>query len=155
MKKPFSLMLCLAALLCLLSGCAADRQAERSLSQTRERMLAAAELPEMRSVNAQSDDAQRKLSTITDVDYDKVMDFFIDYAADGAGYEISVIELKDKNDCSAVAESLETHKSRRIEQYRFYAPDQVPRAEKARVSVKGRRVAFVMCDDVEAVMKEF
>ena len=168
MRKNTAVLLCAVMAACLAAGCqnGAQRsegstgktaQSEQSadLSGLRDKMLAAAELPEMLSVTDKSSRPERKLATITDIDYQKTDGFFIDYAADGTAYEIAVIALKSADDMPSLEKSLRSHIQKRTEQYRYYAPGQVTRAESAKVVSDGKRAALIMCDDVKAVEKAF
>lgn len=155
MRKPAITLICILLMLAMLCGCDKKESADVDLHSLREKMLAASELPEMKSADSSDERAERNLLTLTDVKYDKVEDYFIDYAADGAAYEIAVIRMRSRDDAPAVKKDLEDHIANRAKQYRYYDPDQLPNAEKAIVAENGAYVALIMCDDPDAVKKAF
>lgn len=153
-KLPLLFLLCLMLAVGLLTGCG-EKQADVSLGDLRESMLKAASLPEMLSADSDSADAERNLTVLTDIAYDKVEEYFIDYAADGKAYEIAVIRLKDEKDAARVESDLKAHIASRAEQYRYYMPDQAANAENALTAVHGSYTALIMCDDPSAVKAAF
>ena len=156
MKKLLMLLLCAAVAIGSLTACGKNKtEDDFDMDALREDMLNASELPEMLSADSSGDNAERKLASLTDIDYDKVADFFIEYAADGSSYEIAVIRLKSADDVKTVEKDLHSHIESRTEQYRYYQPDQAPRAESAIVVTADTCVALIMCDDPSAVKAAF
>lgn len=148
------LFICLMLAVCLLTACGETQKAV-DLGDLRKSMLKAASLPEMLSVNSDDADAERNLTALTDISYDKVDAYFIDYAADGKAYEIAVIRVKDEKDAARVESDLKAHIASRAEQYRYYMPDQVANAENAVTAVQGSDIALIMCDDPSSVKAAF
>lgn len=80
------------------------------------------------------------------------------YAADGTAYEIAVVQLKDKADVTAAADSLKAHVQDRVQLYKTYEPEQTQRAESAVVKTDGSFVLLIMSDtpqNAETAFKEF
>lgn len=154
MKRFLPIFLCAALAFCLLGGCGTNQKSVR-LNDLRSAMLDAADLPEMLSAGSGDSSAERELTALTDIPYDKVEEFFIDYAADGKAYEIAVIRLKDEKDAEQVEKDLRDHIRSRVQQYQYYMPEQTANAEHAVVAVKGAYAALMMCDDPSAVKAAF
>ncbi len=156
MKKAIALILAAVFVLCAVSCGNKETEPTVSMYDLRVAMLGADEkLPEMISVSSSDEDAEKLFSYLSDADYSKVEGFFLSYAAEGGSYEIAVVALRDEGDVTAMKESIEKHVAGRIELYRNYKPDQVPRAEAAVVTVSGRYVALIMCDKEDAVREAF
>ncbi len=112
-------------------------------------------LPEMSRISSSDANAADLFTYFSKLDYEKVEAYFLSYAAKGTAEEIGVIALKDEKDANDCKETLEAHVKDRINLYKTYAPEQVPRAEKAVVLTEGRYVALVMCDEQKAVTEVF
>lgn len=154
-KRGLCLSLCIALLLTALLAACTVQKTDVDLQALRQELLAATTLPEMKSVSSTDDNAERNLQSITDIAYDKVAEYTIDYAADGAAYEIAVIRLRSESDTAELTKSLQKHIKSRTEQYRFYMPEQVPNAEAAIIAENGPYIALIMCDDPAAVEAAF
>ena len=150
MKKPSRILaglLCCTMILAGLCGCGGKEAPEVrvDMSKLQETMMAADDsLPEMKSINSTQEDAKELFSSLSDVDYDKVQDYFFCYAAEGTASEFAVVFVKDEEDVSEVEQSLRDHIESRILTYQNYSPDQVEIAEKALVFSNGNYVAYVM-----------
>lgn len=119
-------------------------------------MLAAdSAIPEMRTASSSDADAAAKFAYLSDIDYSKVLGYFLAYAADGMAYEIAVICLKDKSDAPAAEASVRAHLEGRVNLYKTYEPTQMQRAEDALVVTRDNCVALIMCDDTAAVKAAF
>lgn len=115
-------------------------------------------LPEMKVSGSWEENAEKAFSYISDLEYNKIHGFFLAYAADGMAYEIAVVQLKDKSDASAMADSLREHVRSRVQMYKTYEPQQVQRAESAVVKTDGDCVLLIMSDapqNAETAFKEF
>lgn len=115
-------------------------------------------LPEMKVSGSWDENAEKAFSYISDLEYNKIHGFFLAYAADGMAYEIAVVQLKDKSDASAMADSLREHVQSRVQMYKTYEPQQVQRAESAVVKTDGDCVLLIMSDapqNAETAFKEF
>lgn len=156
-KRTISLI---CAALCAVSLCACGGSSKQvSMYDLQKSMLEAdTSLPEMKVTGSWEDDANKAFAYISDLDYSKVSGYFLAYAADGMAYEIAVVQLKDKADASAAADSLKSHVQDRVQIYKTYEPKQTERAENAVVKTDGSFVLLIMCDDqqkVEAAFKNF
>ena len=92
---------------------------------------------------------------MSNLDYNKVQDYFLAYASDGMAYEIAVIRLRDKADVPAAEDSLREHLEGRVRLYKTYEPEQMSRAESAVIKSDGSFVMLIMCDDPTAVENAF
>ena len=156
MKELLSIFCCALIFVLLFSGCMKNnKNADVDLESLREQLICASALPEMLSVNSSSADAENNLTSISDIEYDKVDEYFIDYSSTGSAYEIAVIKLKSEDDVQQLESDLQEHVENRVKQYKYYMPDQVENAENAVVATSGKYVCLIMCDDTFALKSVF
>lgn len=158
MKRIICFFLTLAMLCAVVTACGSsdDREEKKTDVQAlAQQMRAASQWPELLTVSSGDSSEQKGFSAISSLDYGKVDAYTLFYAADGSAYELAVIRLKDGADMPALEQSLKKHIEKRTESYRYYKPEQVPRAEGAVVAVHGAYAALVMCDDNAAVKAVF
>ena len=154
-------MVCaLCAVMLSLSLCACGEKTNSIDMQALENSMVSADksLPEMKVSGSWDENAEKAFSYISDLEYNKIHGFFLAYAADGMAYEIAVVQLKDKSDASAMADSLREHVQSRVQRYKTYEPQQVQRAESAVVKTDGDCVLLIMSDapqNAETAFKEF
>lgn len=154
-------MVCaLCAVMLSLSLCACGEKTKSIDMQALENSMVSADksLPEMKVSGSWEENAEKAFSYISDLEYNKIHGFFLAYAADGMAYEIAVVQLKDKSDASAMADSLREHVQSRVQMYKTYEPEQVQRAESAVVKTDGDCVLLIMSDapqNAETAFKEF
>lgn len=154
-------MVCaLCAVMLSLSLCACGEKTNSIDMQALENSMVSADksLPEMKVSGSWDENAEKAFSYISDLEYNKIHGFFLAYAADGMAYEIAVVQLKDKSDASAMADSLREHVRSRVQMYKTYEPQQVQRAESAVVKTDGDCVLLIMSDapqNAETAFKEF
>ena len=161
-------ILCLfvfALLLMTLAGCGGKKEEEPeteeqapmvSMYDLRVAMLEAdKDMPEMLSVSSSDEKAGELFAYLSEYDYEGVEGYFLAYAADGMAYEVAVVCLKDEANAADLAKTIKAHVQGRINLYKSYAPEQVPKAEAAKIVTNGRYVALIMCDDPAAVQKAF
>jgi Spy/CpxP family protein refolding chaperone len=154
-------MVCaLCAVMLSLSLCACGEKTKSIDMQALENSMVSADksLPEMKVSGSWDENAEKAFSYISDLEYNKTHGFFLAYAADGMAYEIAVVQLKDKSDASAMADSLREHVQSRVQMYKTYEPQQVQRAESAVVKTDGDCVLLIMSDapqNAETAFKEF
>jgi len=154
-------MVCaLCAVMLALSLCACGEKTKSIDMQALENSMVSADksLPEMKVSGSWDENAEKAFSYISDLEYNKIHGFFLAYAADGMAYEIAVVQLKDKSDASAMADSLREHVQSRVQMYKTYEPEQVQRAESAVVKTDGDCVLLIMSDapqNAETAFKEF
>lgn len=150
----------LCAVMLALSLCACGEKTKSIDMQALENSMVSADktLPEMKVSGSWDENAEKAFSYISDLGYNKIYGFFLAYAADGMAYEIAVVQLKDKSDASAMADSLREHVQSRVQMYKTYEPQQVQRAESAVVKTDGDCVLLIMSDapqNAETAFKEF
>ena len=150
----------LCAVMLSLSLCACREKTKSIDMQALENSMVSADktLPEMKVSGSWDENAEKAFSYISDLEYNKIHGFFLAYAADGMAYEIAVVQLKDKSDASAMADSLREHVRLRVQMYKTYEPQQVQRAESAVVKTDGDCVLLIMSDapqNAETAFKEF
>lgn len=150
----------LCAVMLALSLCACGEKTKSIDMQALENSMVSADktLPEMKVSGSWDENAEKAFSYISDLGYNKIHSFFLAYAADGMAYEIAVVQLKDKSDASAMADSLREHVRSRVQMYKTYEPQQVQRAESAVVKTDGDCVLLIMSDapqNAETAFKEF
>lgn len=159
MIKRIVCALCALTMMFSLCACAGEDRDAISMYELEKSMLAADDsLPEMKVTGSWEDNAQKAFSYLSDLDYSKVQGYFLAYAADGMAYEIAVVQLKDKADAAALADSLNEHIQTRVQMYKTYEPEQVQRAESAVISTEGDCVLLIMSDapqKSESAFKEF
>ncbi len=154
-------MVCaLCAVMLSLSLCACGEKTNSIDMQALENSMVSADktLPEMKVSGSWEENSEKAFSYISDLEYNKIHGFFLAYAADGMAYEIAVVQLKDKSDASAMADSLREHVQSRVQMYKTYEPQQVQRAESAVVKTDGDCVLLIMSDapqNAETAFKEF
>lgn len=154
-------MVCaLCAVMLAFSLCACGEKTNSIDMQALENSMVSADktLPEMKVSGSWEENAEKAFSYISDLEYNKIHGFFLAYAADGMAYEIAVVQLKDKSDASAMADSLREHVQSRVQMYKTYEPEQVQRAESAVVKTDGDCVLLIMSDapqNAETAFKEF
>lgn len=150
----------LCAVMLSLSLCACGEKTKSIDMQALENSMVSADktLPEMKVSGSWEENSEKAFSYISDLEYNKIHGFFLAYAADGMAYEIAVVQLKDKSDASAMADSLREHVRSRVQMYKTYEPQQVQRAESAVVKTDGDCVLLIMSDapqNAETAFKEF
>lgn len=154
-------MVCaLCAVMLAFSLCACGEKTKSIDMQALENSMVSADksLPEMKVSGSWEENSEKAFSYISDLEYNKIHGFFLAYAADGMAYEIAVVQLKDKSDASAMADSLREHVRSRVQMYKTYEPQQVQRAESAVVKTDGDCVLLIMSDapqNAETAFKEF
>lgn len=155
MKTKIISMLCALALCLPLCACG-EKDSDISMYELEKTMLAAdSGLPDMLCVGNWEENGEKTFSYLSNLDYNKVQDYFLAYASDGMAYEIAVIRLRDKADVPAAEDSLREHLEGRVRLYKTYEPEQMSRAESAVIKSDGSFVMLIMCDDPTAVENAF
>lgn len=156
MKRIFAGMLALL-LLGLLAGCGGETPAVSMLALDQAMRGASGRLGEMLYVSSEDADAAALFAHVSDLDYGKVRGFFIDYAADGTGNadELVVIQVKNRADAAAAAQSLQKHLEKRTQLYGTYDKTQLPKLAAARTLTKGNVVALIVADDAAQIAQAF
>ena len=164
MKRFVSLIFLLLLAAALFSACGEKKPENAgnvedkpvSMYDLRSAMCAADEsLPAMLYASSSDSDPADLFANISDVDYEKIDDFFVAYADDGKAYEIAVARAKDEADVNEIKDSFLAHVAERVNTYSYYMPDQKAKAEAAMVFTSGRYAVLIMCDNADAVKTAF
>ena len=120
-------------------------------------MLGAAAFREMSYVSSVDESAAADFAYLSDLDYEKVDQYFLAYAANGAGNadEIAVIRVKDSADLPAAEASLKAHLKQRASLYATYDPTQSEKVEDGLVFTSGAFAVLLISDDNDAVKAAF
>jgi len=157
---PIPLLLLALLLLSTLWGCG-SKQADTpivSMYDLCKAMSAATEkLADMRYVSNSDASPEELLENVSNLDYEKVAAFFIDYASNGgdSADEIVVIAVKDSADADAAKDSLEAHRSQRLSQYRVYCPEECEKLESGLVFSEGKYAVLIVAEDASAIKAAF
>ena len=103
------------AALMVFSLAACTQGAEKSVDiyALTDEMQSAVEMPAMLSIKKGDGNDKKGFAAISDMDYAKVAEFSLLYAADGTAYELAVIKLADPADMTELERSLKKHIERR------------------------------------------
>ena len=158
MKKIVVLLCCTVILLC---GCGKEKETAKKvqgkdLKQLETAMLKAdTTLPEMVTVRGSDKDAELNFTALSDLEYDRISDYFYAYAKDGSAEEIAVVKLKDEVDVAPMMDSINQHLKDRKGSLQEYAPDQVGLVDQAVVTYEGNDVVMIVSKKSGLVQKEF
>lgn len=159
--RKFTALVCVLLLTACMAGCGAQTTAQEAgaavdMQALQESMLAAdTTLPEMKVVTGDDEQAELNFTAFSDLDYDRVQDYFYAYAADGDSQEIAVVQLKDAGDAAALMNSMKDHLEDRRGALTAYAPDQLPLVDHAVVKQKGNLVAMIISEKSGLVQQAF
>ena len=147
MKK--TILLILTALI-LMTGCSAG--GSTNMDALKDSMLGAAQdLPEMREVTDKSEDAAQLFTYLSDMDYNKVAEFFFEYSNSGSPEELAVIRVKNASDVQTAADSLKSHAQGRAALYKQYSPQDADLPENAVIFTKNDAAVMIICKNGSAV----
>lgn len=158
-KKKF-ISITMIALLCF-SPISCGKDSEKVVEQIdmnklQETMLAADEtLPEMKVSNSKDENADLNFTSLSDMDYNRIADYFYAYAQNGTSEEIAVIQLKDSKDEAVLMQSLQKHVDNRITTLQEYNPEQVPMTENAVITRKSGCVTLIISEKNGMVQNAF
>lgn len=158
MKKGLVLVFCAMLFLC---GCGKKNEpamsTERKDLKTMETEMMEADktLPEMVVVHGSDDDAEQNFTAFSDLDYDRVEDYFYAYAKDGGAEEIAVIRMKSADDVSPMMDSINVHLKDRKGTLEEYEPDKVYLVDNAVVTFEGNDVAMIISDRNGLMLEKF
>ena len=159
MKKTFFCTTMIVLLCFSLSGCGNNKETtvqQIDIDKLQETMLAADEtLPKMQVSNSKDENADLNFSSLSDMDYNRIADYFYAYAKNGTAEEIAVIQLKDSKDEAILMQSLQKHVDSRIKTLQEYNPEQVTMAEKAVITRKSDCVTLIISEKNGLVQKAF
>jgi hypothetical protein len=95
-------------------------------------------------------------NNITDMDYDKIDDFFVSYAKEGGkADEIIVIAVKNTNDLAEAKQALEDHRESRRKLLEQYEPEEVKRVEDGIIFTEKQYAVLLICENQDAVKQAF
>ena len=112
-------------------------------------------LGEMTILTSVDENADLNFTSLCDFDYGKVNGYFYAYSSDGTAPEISVVELKDSGDASALMKSLKEHVENRRGTMEAYSPDQVDLVEHYVLTYDGNYVTLIISEKSGLVQKAF
>lgn len=112
-------------------------------------------LPDMITVNSNTENAGELFQYISDMDYDKVDGFFLGYSSEGLADEVALIRVKSSSDVETAYSSLQKHVEKRVNLYRTYDPTQTSRAESALVFKNGNYAILIISDNASDIKKAF
>jgi hypothetical protein len=156
-RKFCSILVLLLAV--LLGGCGGGAVSDTvSMYDLRQAMEAAdPSLPEMLNLSTNDGNAEEQFgNNITDMDYDKIDDFFVSYAKEGGkADEIIVIAVKDTNDLAEAKQALEDHRESRRKLLEQYEPEEVKRVEDGMIFTEKQYAVLLICENHDAVKQAF
>lgn len=141
-----------------LMGCGEKKEEVKDINfyDLRTAMLnATTKLPEMQTASSADDNASELLAYVSDIDYEKVSNFFVSYSKEGLADEIVVISVKDEADAKEAKESLQKHLDHRKNLFANYAVEEAARLENAVIKVSGRYVVLIIADEYTQIEKAF
>ena len=146
-----------AVLLVFAVSCGKAETRDISMYDLSREMLAATKFGEMSYVSSSDDGAADLLANVSDIDYEKVLSFFIAYASDGMGNadEMVVIAVKDAADAEEAKRTLVRHLESRKELYAVYDPTQTEKLGKGEVFLKDNLAVLLVTGDNPAVKAAF
>jgi len=159
--RTSALLLAGCMVLGMLTACGKDNKKEAANAKVdmakleKEMLNTQDDLPDMTTIRGQDENAEDLFATLSDMEYDKIQDYFYSYASDGKASEVAVVLVKDKKDVDAMLDSLRDFKESRKMTYENYAPDQVEIAEEAVVFAKGNYVCFIMNEKFSHIKATF
>lgn len=159
-RKHVVLLLTILSLFLTACGKKADVKVVELTNVKNEMQKAAESLPKMSLISGKDENAKKNIVYLTNIDYEKIEDYFFLYAQLGAdntitANEIAVILLKDEADSEDVVKDLKSYVESRVALFKQYQPEEVERAEKALVFKEGRYAVMIMCDEQDAVKDAF
>lgn len=158
MKKATAVLLFVVMSAVLFSACNTSQKTNHiSLFDLKETMLAAAEFGDMAYVSSEDAEADTYLSTVSDIDPEKVDSFSICYAKDGKGNadELVVIRVKNKQDVAAAHSTLTAHLNKRQSLYATYDPTQSEKIGKGITFALDNYAVLIVSDNNAAVKAAF
>lgn len=156
MKKLVTVLFTCAFLILGISGCASHSTNSVPVVTLQEKLLAVdTSLPEMITVNHETENAAELFSSLSDVDYGKVDSYFLSYSSEGLADEVAVVRVKSSSDVKMVEDSLKEHVQKRVNLFQSYRADQVNRAENAVVFSNGNDVVLIISDQSGTVKNAY
>ncbi|MBQ7076869.1 MAG: DUF4358 domain-containing protein [Lachnospiraceae bacterium] len=157
MKKRLIALVLVTLMVLPLAACGKKEEVKDvDFYELRTKMLEAGEnLPDMQTASSADDNAAELLGYVSDMDYEKVSNFFVSYSSEGLTDEIVVIAVKNEDDAKEAKESLEKHLTHRKNLFANYSPVEGAKLENAILRVVGRYVYLIIADDRNAIEKAF
>lgn len=157
MKKRLIALVFVTLMVLPLAACGKKEEVKDvDFYELRTKMLEAGEnLPDMQTASSADDNAAELLGYVSDMDYEKVSNFFVSYSSEGLTDEIVVIAVKNEDDAKEAKESLEKHLTHRKNLFANYSPVEGAKLENAILRVVGRYVYLIIADDRNAIEKAF
>lgn len=155
--KAFKVITLFLTAVLIFCSCGKSEIKDISMYDLCKSMSAGAGFEDMTYISNSDDNAADNFTYISDLEYDKVNAWFDYYASDGAvcADEIAVIEVKDSNDTVTAENSLRDHLEYRTSLYKTYAPEQVPKLNKAAVFSYENFAVLIISDNPSDVKSAF
>lgn len=155
MKKYLFMALFLVTFL-MMAACESEKEVDIPIENLEKQMLSVGKkLPEMSIIHGSSENTESLFSSLSDIDYSNVEDYFYAYSSEGKADEVAVIKLKKSKYSEEAKESLRNHMQDRKTMFQNYKPDEADRVEKGLVFSDGRYVVLVVADDLSKIKAEF
>lgn len=156
MKKKVLLILTLAAMMLCVSCSNTKEEKDVDFNAVKESLENTAKnLPEMSVADSSSEDGKESFEYLFDIEYDKIEQYYFTYSSAGTAEEIAIIKLKNSADAEEMKKALEEHVQDRISLLQTYSPEQVEMTEKAVISVQGKFVSLIICENASEVKASF
>jgi hypothetical protein len=156
--KIVSLVIIVVLLSGCFQGCSGEKAKKVSMYDLKTAMEKVTDkFSDMTYASSEDSNPEEIFENISGMDYSKVDSFFILYATNGTGNsdEIAVIQVKNNSDVTLARQELEAHLQKRTALYSTYDKSQLTKLNAGKIEVEGNCVALIVCDDVQAVSKEF
>lgn len=155
MKKYLFMALFLVTVL-MMAACESEKEVDIPIENLEKQMLSVGKkLPEMSMIYGSSENTESLFSSLSNIDYSHVEDYFYAYSSEGKADEVAVIKLKKSKYAEEAKESLRNHMQDRKTMFQNYKPEEADRVEKGLVFSDGRYVVLVIADDLSKIKAEF
>lgn len=155
MKKYLFMALFVVTIL-MMAACEGEKEVNITMEDMQKQMLSVGKkLPEMSIIHGSSENTESLFSSLSDIDYSHVEDYFYAYSSEGKADEVAVIKLKKSKYAEEAKESLRNHMQDRKIMFQNYKPDEAVRVEKGLVFSDGRYVVLVIADELSKIKAEF
>lgn len=155
MKKYLFMALFLVTVL-MMAACESEKEVDIPIENLEKQMLSVGKkLPEMSMIYGSSENTESLFSSLSNIDYSHVEDYFYAYSSEGKADEVAVIKLKKSKYAEEAKESLRNHMQDRKTMFQNYKPEEADRVEKGLVFSDGRYVVLVIADDLSKIKVEF
>lgn len=136
-------------IVCLMLGMSACGEKDEGGKYTSKELLAKVtdditNLPQMTTVDSDSENAKDIFTYLSDIDYESIEDYAFTYSKDGLADEVSVIQLKDEADVSSVEKDLNDRINTRRSTFSTYNEEELKKFDTATVVSKDCYVMIII-----------